>query len=49
MHQRSLKMQLAPALAAGPLSAASISPTGIGINFNNPIFVNFHGAMHYAT
>ena len=49
MHQGSLKVQLAPALAAGPLSAASISPTGIGINFNNPILVNFHGAMNHAT
>jgi hypothetical protein len=49
MPQGSLKVQLAPALAAGPLSAAPISPSGIGIDFNNPIFVNFHGAMHYAT
>lgn len=49
MHQASLKVPLAPALAAGPLSAAPISPTGIGIDFHNPIFVDFHGAMHYAT
>jgi hypothetical protein len=49
MHQGSLKVQLAPALAAGPLSAASICSTRIGINFNNPIFVNFHSAMHHAT